>query len=133
MGCETYNTRLAYSVTIRISAQNNFILLLKHFITKVLEYKMGLKGRIKFVCVAMCSLVMSLCSRDLHVTLFCTVRVFYTVRVWYIPYVYGMYHTRTVQFCIPYAYGMTIRVWYVPYAYNDVLRADSMSHLLECI
>ena len=64
---------------------------------------------------------------------FCTVRVFYTVRVWYIPYAYGMYHTRTVQFCIPYAYGMTIRVWYVPYAYNDVLRADSMSHLLECI
>ena len=29
-------------------------------------------------------------------------------------------HTRTVQFCIP-------------YAYNDVLRADSMSRLLECI
>ena len=31
-------------------------------------------------------------------------------------YAYGMYHTRMVQFCIPYAYGMTIRVWYVPYA-----------------
>ena len=45
------------------------MLLLKHFITKVLEYKVGLKGRIKFVCVAMCSLVMSLCSRDLHVSL----------------------------------------------------------------
>ena len=44
------------------------MLLLKHFITKVLEYKAGLKGRIKFVCVAMCSLVMILCSRDLHVT-----------------------------------------------------------------
>ena len=44
------------------------MLLLKHFITKVLEYKAGLKGRIKFVCVAMCSLVMSLCSRDLHMT-----------------------------------------------------------------
>ena len=39
-----------------------------HFITKVLEYKAGLKGRIKFVCIAMCSLVMSLCSHDLHVT-----------------------------------------------------------------
>ena len=39
MGCEAYKTRLAYSVTIRISAQNNFMLLLKHFITKVLEYK----------------------------------------------------------------------------------------------
>ena len=52
-------------VTIRISA---LMLLLKHFITEVLEYKLGLKGRIKFVCVAMCSLVMSLCSCDLHVT-----------------------------------------------------------------
>ena len=39
-----------------------------HFITKVLEYKAGLKGGIKFVCIAMCSLVMSLCSHDLHVT-----------------------------------------------------------------
>ena len=62
---EAYKTRLANSVTIRILAQNNFMLLLKHFITEVLEYK---AGRIKFVCVAMCSLVMSLCSRDLHVT-----------------------------------------------------------------
>ena len=44
------------------------MLLLKHFITKVLEYKAGLKGRIKFVCVAMCALVMSLSSRDLHMT-----------------------------------------------------------------
>ena len=61
-------TRLANSVTIRISAQNNYMLLLKHFITKVLKYKAGLKGRVKFACVAMCSLVMSLCLRDLHVT-----------------------------------------------------------------
>ena len=59
----------AYSVTIRISAQNNFMLLLKHFITKVLEYKEGLTRIIKFVCVALCSLVMSLCSHDLHVML----------------------------------------------------------------
>ena len=43
------------------------MLLLKHFVTKVPEYKAGLKRRIKFVCIAMCSLVMSLCSRDLHV------------------------------------------------------------------
>ena len=43
------------------------MLLLKHFITKVLEYKAGLNGRIKFVCVAVCSLVMILCSCDLHV------------------------------------------------------------------
>ena len=27
-------------------------MLLKHFITKVLEYKAGLNGRIKFVCIA---------------------------------------------------------------------------------
>ena len=68
MGCKAYKTRLAYNVTIRISAQNNFIPLLKHFVTKVLEFKLGLNRRIKFVCVAMCSLVMNLCSRDLHVT-----------------------------------------------------------------
>ena len=43
------------------------MLLLKQFITKVLEYKAGLNRRIKFVCIAMCSLVMSLCSCDLHV------------------------------------------------------------------
>ena len=41
---------------------------LKHLITKVLEYKAGLKGRIEFVCIAICSLVMSLCSRNLHMT-----------------------------------------------------------------
>ena len=35
-GCEAYKTRLAYC---RILAQSNFMLLLKHFITKVLEYK----------------------------------------------------------------------------------------------
>ena len=52
---------------------------------------------------------------------------------YFIPYAYGMYHTRMVQFCIPYTYSMTIHVWYVPYAYNYVLRADSMSRLLECI
>ena len=50
----------------RISAQNNFMLLLKHLITEVLEYKGNLKGRIKLLCIVMCSLVMSLCSHDLH-------------------------------------------------------------------
>ena len=64
MGCESYKRRLAYSVTVRISAQNNFILLLKSFITRVLEYKAILNRQTKFVCVAMCSLVMSLCSCD---------------------------------------------------------------------
>ena len=41
------------------------MLLLKHFITKVLEYKAGLNTIIKSVCVAICSLVMSLYSHDL--------------------------------------------------------------------
>ena len=52
-----------------------------------------------------------------RVTLFYTICVFCTVRVWYIPYAYGIYHTRTVRFSVPYAYGIDIRVWYVPYAY----------------
>ena len=54
---------------------NNFILLSKTFITKVLEYKAGLNRRIKFACVAMCSLVMSLCSRDLLVTSLRTITI----------------------------------------------------------
>ena len=49
--------------------------------------------------------------------LFYTICVFCTVRVWYVPYAYGIYHTRTVRFSVPYAYGIDIRVWYVPYAY----------------
>jgi len=28
--------------------------------------------------------------------------------MYFVPYVYGMYHTHMVQFCIPYTYGMTI-------------------------
>ena len=51
------------------------------------------------------------------VRLFYTICVFCTVRVWYVPYAYGTYHTRTVRFSVPYAYGIDIRVWYVPYAY----------------
>ena len=43
--------------------KSSHILSLKY----VLEYKAGLNSRIKFVCVTMCSLVMSVCSRDLHV------------------------------------------------------------------
>ena len=44
----------------------------KSIITKILEYKACLNRRIKFVCIAMCSLVMSLCSCDLLVTSFLT-------------------------------------------------------------
>ena len=78
-----------------------------------------------------------------HMRMVCTIRIWYnfvyhtrtihTIRVWYVPYVYGMYYMRMVQFCIPYTYSITIRVWYVPYVYNDVLRAVSISRLLECI
>ena len=39
------------SVTVRISAQNNFTIF--KFITKVLEYKAVKAGRIKFACIAM--------------------------------------------------------------------------------
>ena len=39
------------SVTIRISAQNNFMLLLKHFITKVLEYKAEELNLYALLCV----------------------------------------------------------------------------------
>ena len=52
----------------------NFILFLflytafKSFVTQVLEPKAGLNRRIKFICVAKCSLVMNLCSCDLLVT-----------------------------------------------------------------
>ena len=46
-----------------------------------------------------------------HTRILYHTRMVRTIRVWYVPYAYGMYHTRTVQFCIPYAYGMTIRVW----------------------
>ena len=55
---------LTYSVTVRLLAQNNFILLLKSFIIKVLEHKADLNGKIKFVYVALHSLVISLCSHD---------------------------------------------------------------------
>ena len=43
------------------------MLLIKSFISKVLEHKAGLITRIKFICIAMCSVVMNLCSRDLLV------------------------------------------------------------------
>ena len=51
---------LAYSVTVRIQYKTT----LRSFITKVLQYKVGLNRRIKFVCIAMCSAVMNVCSCD---------------------------------------------------------------------
>ena len=68
MGCGAYKRRLAYSVTE--FQHKTTLYYFQKFITKVLEYKAGLNRRIKFPCVAMCSLVMSLCSHDLLVTLF---------------------------------------------------------------
>ena len=53
---------------IRISAYNCYILLLKSYITKVLEYK---ANTIKFVCVVICSSVMNLYSRDLPLIMHC--------------------------------------------------------------
>ena len=44
-------------------------------------------------------------------------RILYRTRMVHIPYAYGTYHTLTVRFSVPYAYGIDIRVWYVPYAY----------------
>ena len=44
------------------------ITLIKVFINKVLEYTAGSNKRTKFVSIAMCSLVMSVCSYDLLVT-----------------------------------------------------------------
>ena len=50
---------------------------IKSFITKVLKYKASLIKGIKFVCVAMCSLVMSLCSCDLLMTSLINYSVWY--------------------------------------------------------
>ena len=46
------------------SSNFDFILSLKSFVTNVLKYKAGLSLKIKCVCVAMYSLVMSPFSRD---------------------------------------------------------------------
>ena len=37
-------------------------------------------------------------------------RISYRTRMVYIPYAYGTYHTRTVWFSVPYAYGYTVHV-----------------------
>ena len=52
------------SVVLIIMAQNNFILLLKSFIANVLKCKGRLTINYKCMCVTMCSLGMSLFSRD---------------------------------------------------------------------
>ena len=59
-GYEAYKTRLAYNITIRILAHATFT-----YITKILEYTVEELNL--YALLAMCSLVMSLCSCDLHV------------------------------------------------------------------
>ena len=58
--------------------------------------------------------------RFIMVSLFYTACVFYTVRVWYIPYAYGIYHTRMVRSSVPYAYGISHTRMVIPYAYRNV-------------
>ena len=58
-GFEAYKRRLAYSVMVGIWPLYKAI---------SLEYKGNLNKTIKFLCVPMCSLVMSLHSRDLLIT-----------------------------------------------------------------
>ena len=60
---DAFKRRLAFSFTVIILAQNNFLLLVKPFITTVLEYKAILKLQ-KIVCVAMHFLVISPYSCD---------------------------------------------------------------------
>ena len=64
MGCEGYKTKLAYSTSVAVRISTLCYVLLESFIIEVLAI---LNRRIKFVCIPMCSLVMSLCSHDLHV------------------------------------------------------------------
>ena len=66
MYSDAFKRRPAFSFTVIILASNNFLLLLKSFITKALEYKAVLKKQ--FACVAMHFLVMSSYSRDLLLT-----------------------------------------------------------------
>ena len=57
----------------------------------------------------------------------------HTIRVWYIPYAYGMYRTRMVQFCIPYAYGTyhtSLMMQYVQIACHACLNAYSYSFFI---
>ena len=63
-GGKAFKRRLVHYVLLIIMAQNNFVLLLKSFIANVLKCKARLKSNFKCVCVTLCSLVMSLFSRD---------------------------------------------------------------------
>ena len=64
MGGKAFKRRLVHGVAVATPAWNNFITLLKSFIAYVLKRKAFLKTKFKCSYVAMCSLVMSLFSRD---------------------------------------------------------------------
>ena len=64
MGGKTFKRRLVRGVALIIMAYDNFVPLLKSFIANVLKFKASLKAKFKCMCVTMCSLVMSLFSRD---------------------------------------------------------------------
>ena len=55
----------------------------------------------------------------------------------YHAYAYGMYHTRMVQFCIPYAYSMTIRVClyfsYMQLAIRAIALSDCYSFFISYV
>ena len=62
---EVFQRKLAYSTCY---SKNFGLRQFKSVITKTLEYKVGLKLKLKYVRVAMHSLVISHCSRDFSVT-----------------------------------------------------------------
>ena len=59
-GGEAFEWWLVHIVALIIMAKNNFVSLLKSFIANGLNCEARLKTNFKFVCIAMCSLVMSL-------------------------------------------------------------------------
>ena len=61
---EAFQRRLVHGFALIIMAFYNFVLLLKSLIANVLKCKARFKSKFKCMCVAMCSLVMSLFSRD---------------------------------------------------------------------
>ena len=64
MRINAYKRRPAFSFTVIISAKNNFLVLVKPFITTALEYRAVLRLQKQFVCVATYFLVMSPYLRD---------------------------------------------------------------------
>ena len=59
-------TRLGSSFTVRISALNNFVIVLNSFICKILKYKAGIILKFKVVYITTGTLVMYCYSCDLR-------------------------------------------------------------------